>query len=163
MKNITRAQLAKIHILLKENGWTEHKEEIVWNVTNGRSKSTKDLTFSEATAVIRKLAEHNPTERLKSVIFSLAYQAGIIYGTSQVDKKINAAKLDLFLKSSGTVKKPLNEMSYPELVRTEKQFRAIKSSVKTTKLNREAEKVVLGLLDELDINTQQTTRKSKAK
>ncbi|TWI16304.1 hypothetical protein [Sphingobacterium siyangense] len=151
MKLVSKPQLAKIHILLKQNGWTEYKEDVVLGITKGRSKSTKDLTFEEAKGMIRTLSEHNPTERLKSLVFSLAYQAGVIYGATAVDKKINAAKLDMFLQKSGTVKKPLNSMAHFELLKTVNQFKSIVKSVCQSKSNREAEKVVFGLLDELGI------------
>lgn len=152
MKKINNAQLAKIHILLNQNGWMQHKKDIVESASNGRTTSSKDLTHGEATMLIQYLAEHNPTERLKSLIFSLAYQAEIIYGSTAEDKKINVAKLDMFLNKSGTVKKNLTDMSYSELLKTQKQFVAIVKSVSKSKSNKEAEKAVFGLLQELDID-----------
>lgn len=158
MNKINKAQLTKIHVLLGQNGWMKHKADIIESATNGRTSSSKELTFNEAKQVLRYLSEHNPSERLKSVIFSLAYRAEIIYGDSATDKKINAAKLNMFLLKSGTVKKELNKMDYSELLKTEKQFMAILRTMQKSKTNKEAEKVIVGLLDELGISTQSKER-----
>ena len=128
------------------------KKDIVESTSNGRTTSSKALSYAEATILIQYLAEHNPTERIKSLVFSLAYQSEIIYGSTIEDKKINVAKLDMILNKSGTIKKNLNEMNYSELLKTQKQFMAIVRSFLKSKANKEAEKAVFGLLHELDID-----------
>lgn len=151
MKMINRAQIAKIHILLAQNNSMDMKKEIIHAFTDGRTASTKELSYAEGRLLIQRLAEYDPKERLKSLIFSLAYQAGIIYGKTGEDKKINAAKLNLFLKERGTVKKELNKMDVAELHRVHTQFQAIVNATRSSKLNREAAGAVDSLLKELNL------------
>ena len=151
MQNATKPQIAKIHVLLSNLGITEQKIEIVYNLTNGRTQSTKDLTIDEARRLITSLAEYDPCERQKSLIFSLAYQAGIIYGSTTDDKKMNTAKLNMFLKERGAVKKELNAMNFSELVKTHRQFEAMVKNVKKTSDNKEAGKAVKNLLNEFNL------------
>ncbi len=148
MQKATQPQIAKLHVLLNNLGLIDQKAEIVYNLTDGRTQSSKDLSIDEARRLIINLAEYDPSERLKSLIFSLGYQAGILYGNSKDDKKINAAKLNMFLLDRGAVKKELNAMNYNELVKTHRQFEAI---VKNTDKSKAA-KQVKHMLDELNIN-----------
>lgn len=153
MKNITPPQLAKIHVLLSQLGLLDDKKEIIANFSKGRTESSKELSSEEARQLLISLTEYSPNERLKSLIFSLAYQSGIIYGSSQEDKKMNAAKLALFLKERGTVKKELNQMTYPELIKTHRQFEAIVKNTNKSKEKKHHDKAVNMLLDELNIIT----------
>lgn len=153
MKTISKPQITKIHVLLNQNGWIGDKAEIVTAITDGRTTSTRELTFEEAGQMIQYLSEHNPYERMKSLIFSLAYQAGIIYGTTNADKKMNAAKLDMFLQSRGSVKKKLNVMNIAELTKTHRQFQAIARASAKSRDNKEAANAVGKLLSELDMVT----------
>jgi hypothetical protein len=151
MQTATKPQIAKIHALLNNLGILEQKADIVYNLTDGRTESSKQLTVNEARRLITNLAEYDPNERLKSLIFSLAYQAGIIYGSSPDDKKMNAAKLNLFLKERGAVKLELNQMHYKELIKTHRQFEAIVKKTKQADEIKQADKAVKHLLFELDI------------
>lgn len=153
MKKITPPQLQKIHILLNSLGLIQEKKSIVSHFSDGRTESTKGLTYDEAFKLIRSLSEYDPKERLKSLVFSLAYQAGVIYGSTPDDKKINAAKLNLFIKQRGAVKKELNSMNYTELVKIHRQFEAIVKSVKNSKDKKQADKAVSSLLNELNLIT----------
>ena len=151
MQTATKPQISKIHVLLNNLGIIEQKAEIVYDLSKGRTDSTKGLTLDEARRLITSLSEYDPKERQKSLIFSLAYQAGIIYGSSPDDKKMNAAKLNLFLRERGAVKKELNSMNYNELTKTHRQFEAIvKSTVKSAD-NKQADMVVKHLLNEFNI------------
>ena len=152
MKKINPAQLQKLHVLLNRLGWMDEKKAIVCQISAGRTKSSRELYFDEARELIKQLSEYDPAERLKSLIFSLAYRSKILYGTTGVDKKINAAKLNLFLKERGSVKKELNAMDYPELIKTHKQFEAIVKNIAKSDDNKTAAKLVAGLLDELNFN-----------
>jgi hypothetical protein len=152
MNYANKAQITKLHVLLNQLGWIDEKKAIIQNITNGRTNSSRALYFSEATILIKGLAEYDPRERLKSLIFSLAYRSGIIYGATGEDKKMNAAKLNVFLQARGTVKKPLNDMSYPELIATHRQFEGIVKNVAQRSDNKAAQASVNHLLGELNIN-----------
>lgn len=153
MKQATKPQLAKIHYLLNKLGIMEEKQQIILNTTKGRTTSSRDLFFLEARSLIIELAEHDPSERIKSSIFSLAYQANILFGDSWEDKRINVAKLNIFIKEKGAVKKELNFMSYPELITTHRQFEAISKNVKANIMNKAAKKAVSNLLEEMHLTT----------
>ena len=153
MRNATQPQITKIHVLLTKLGLLDEKALIIYNLTEGRTESTKELSIEEARHLIMNLSEYDPSERLKSLIFSLGYQADILYGTSDADKKMNAAKLNLFLKERGAVKKELNAMTYQELVKIHRQFEAIVKNTRKSWERKHADKVVTNLLDELNINT----------
>lgn len=150
MQTATKPQISKLHVLLNNMGLLDQKADIVFNITDGRTISSKELTIDEARRLITNLTEYDPNERLKSLIFSLAYQAGIIYGSSPDDKKMNAAKLNLFLKERGAVKLELNQMHYTDLVKTHRQFEAIVKSVKKGNDSKEAAKAVKNLLNEFE-------------
>lgn len=150
MQKVTPNQIQKIHVLLNKLGLIEEKRNLVSQITDGRTQSTKELSCAEAAHFITILAQYDPTEKQRGLIFSLAYKAGIIYGDSQEDKKMNAAKLNLFLKERGAVKKALNEMTYSELVTTHRQFKAIAKGVKKAADNREAGAAVRQLLTEVE-------------
>jgi hypothetical protein len=153
MERITKPQIAKIHVLLSNLGITEQKAEIVYNLSNGRTESTKDLNIDEARRLIISLTGYDPNERQKGLIFSLAYQAGVIYGSTPEDKKMNVAKLNLFLRERGAVKKPLDQMIYKELVQTHRQFEAIVKCMKKSTDNKAANNAVIQLLNELNVQT----------
>lgn len=151
MKTITPPQLSKLHVLLNNNGMLSEKRDIIRKVSDGRTESSKELSYDEAKYLIGVLVEYDPKERQKSLIFSLAYRAGIIYGSTGEDKKINAAKLNLFLKERGAVKKELNTMDISELIKIHRQFEAIVKNNDKSKQNKEAKKVVSNMLDELGL------------
>lgn len=153
MKYANKQQIAKIHVLLNQLGIIDQKKDIVAGISDGRTDSTKELTMEEARLLIMNLSEYDPKERIKSLIFSLAYQAGIIYGSSADDKKMNAAKLNLFIRERGAVKKELKDMNYQELIKVHRQFEAIVRNSQKSTDKKGAEKAVRNLLEELNINT----------
>ncbi|MBD1385729.1 hypothetical protein IDJ75_10605 [Mucilaginibacter rigui] len=151
MQFATKQQITKIHVLLANTGFMDSKADIIYGLTDGRTESTKELTIDEARRLITSLANCDPKERQKRLVFSLAYQAGIIYGETSDDKKINAAKLNLFLKERGAIKKELNQMTLDELVKTHRQFEAIVRNNTKAGDKKAANKLVNNLLGELDI------------
>ncbi|MDB5029718.1 hypothetical protein [Mucilaginibacter sp.] len=153
MQTATKPQIAKIHVLLNNLDIADQKAEMVYNVSNGRTESSKELTIDEARILITFLAEYDPREKLKGLIFSLAYKAGIIYGDTPDDKKMNAAKLIQFIKERGSVKKNLNSMNYSELVKVHRQFEAILKSNQKSSDNKLADKAVKSLMNELNLQT----------
>lgn len=151
MTPATKPQIQKIHVLLNQLGLTDSKKEVVWQISKGRTESTKDLSIQEAKALIQGLSEFSPIERMKSLVFSLAYQTGIIYGDTAEDKRINVAKLNLFLRERGTVKKELNEMDYTELVKVHSQFQGILRNQQKSSDKKAASTAVKYLLNEINI------------
>lgn len=135
--------------MLNQLSLLEHKATIVSSITYGRTTSSKEMNIHEAKHLIEQLSSSDADCRMRRKIFSLAYEAGIIYGETLEDKKMNSIKLDNFLLERGTVKKKLNELSHDELIKTVNQFNQIIKHKEQTKAN----KVTASLLSELNIQS----------
>jgi len=147
MANATKQQLQKIHIMLTQLGLQDEKLNLVFSISKGRTASSKLLTIGEAQQLIKYLVDNDPGQKMRKKIFALAYDAGIIWGNSDADKKMNIYKLNQFLLSSGTVKKELNKMEQTDLVRTVSQFEKIIKN----QSNSTAKNATKNLLQELNI------------
>lgn len=156
MQPITPAQLQKLNIMLSQMKIQgEDKKALVWHNTNGRVESTKELYKDEARDLITELAKTNPLEiqrkTLIRAIWKVAFDAGVIYGNSYEDMKMNAAKINSFLLSKGTVKKELQKMNVDQLKQTHRQFEGILSNNKKNSDNKDAKAATHNLLKELNI------------
>ena len=149
MKHVTIPQIKKIHILLNNIGALEDKKEIIYAFTNGRTESTKDLSLNEARELIQQLAHNEPSEKHRKAIVYLAYKASIIYGSTKEDYQMNRAKLNMFLRERGTVKKDLEKMNLQELKQVHRQFEAIVRNNKKSQEHKEAKQATDTLLKEL--------------
>ncbi|MEJ7821972.1 MAG: hypothetical protein WKF85_06600 [Chitinophagaceae bacterium] len=147
MKKVTTQQLSKIHVLLSQLHLIDQKQHIISSFTNGRETSSKEMTLNEATQLIKHLAASDPCEKMRKKVFALAYNAGIIWGDTWEDKKMNAAKLNQFLLYRGAIKKELSRMNKNELVKVVTQFEYIIQHKGQT----EANKATKFLLKELSI------------
>ncbi len=151
---ITKKQLSKLHVVLAQSGMTECKKELVYQVSNRRTTSSKELTNNEVTNLIDYLEDIMGTDKLRRKVFSLAYEVGIIYGDTPDDKKMNAAKLNRFLLDRGTVKKELKSMNKVELTKVVGQFSSMLRNNKQSADKKEKASIDLQLdnmLHELNI------------
>ena len=136
-KNITPAQMKMIHALLSKNDLMEYKAELCHSFSEGRTSSSRELTLKEAKEFIQYMIDGDKCKTLIRRIHHLGYLSGIIYGNTPEDKAMNTAKLNLFVKQRGSVKKPLCQQNVKELKRTVKQFESIISKVeKKQKMNK---------------------------
>lgn len=150
MKPITPEQLRCLNTLISKQGIPkDEKEAMVFGFSGGRATSSKALFFSEAIEMIKHLKASDPNERMRKKVFALAREAGIIYGETSEDKKINIVVIDAFLLKNGTIKKKLNAMSKEELVKVVSQFQQIAKHTSESK----ASKATKGMLEELNIPT----------
>lgn len=124
-KTITPAQLKMIHTLLSKQGLSDMKSDLVFSFSDGRTQSSRELTLIEAKNFIQYLKDTDACSYIIKRIYHLGYLAGIIYGETAEDKAMNTAKLNMFCKERGAVKKPLHQQTVKELKRTVKQFEAI--------------------------------------
>lgn len=143
----TKPQIQKINILLRQLGQIEHKEGWAMQFSNERTTHISELSKLEAKNLIGFLVSNHPSEKNKEAIISLAYKAGILYGYSWEDKKMNMAKLDQFLLSRGAVKKRFAELNYNDLTKVHRQFEGIVSNQRKTAAN----KATTSVLKELGI------------
>lgn len=153
-QQITTAQLRKLNFLISKLNLQEQKAALINSVSNKRTQSSKELTLKEAIWLISKLDkkfnENKQTnEPMIRKIFAMAYDAEIIYGDSEEDKKMNTAKLNQFVKERGTVKKELKEMNSGELLKTINQFKQIVKH----KTESEAAKATKNLMQELNLES----------
>ncbi len=147
---ITKPQITKINVMLFKMGLMDSKAEFVYKASDGRVTSTKDLLMDEASDLIKHLSKYDPMERMRNKVFALAYEAGIIYGDTPADKKMNFHKLNKFLMERGSIKKEINTINKSELIKVINQFEQI------VKHNKESisNKSVKEMLSELNIQTQ---------
>ncbi len=122
---ITTGQLKKIHTLLNQAGLMKHKAELVYSYSGGRTTSSRELTSTEAKALIVRLDSNDERQKTIRCIWRLAFECGIVYGSDDLNMNINSGKLDAFCKTRGTVKKALSAQSLEELKRTHRQFESI--------------------------------------
>jgi hypothetical protein len=127
---ITTAQIKKIHVLLQQKGLMEEKKTILYSYSSHRTESTKELTCYEAKRLISFLMDETVEIQIKwkntyRAIYSLAWKMGIIYGNTDDDYQMNKAKLNMFCRQRGTIKKNLSDMNYEELNQTHRQFEAM--------------------------------------
>jgi len=136
IKPITKAQITKIHVLLNQKGLIAEKRTIIHSVSNGRTESSKELTSNEAVYLISFLSEDTDREKKITVfkaIYGIAWQMGIIYGDTDEDYQMNKAKLNVFCRERGTVKKNLSEQNLLEMRKTHRQFEAMFKKYKQKK------------------------------
>jgi|GEM_PF-1418352 len=145
MRPITIPQLSKIHVLLNQFGIIEDKAELVSQFTNGRETSTKKMTFDEAKNLLQHLSKFDPLDRMRRKVFALAYVAKIIYGDTREDKQMNVAKLNMFLREKGTVKKDIHKMKKDELIKIVNQFSQIVKHKDESKVLKETKNMLGGL------------------
>jgi len=128
-KPVSTAQIKKIHVLLNQKGLIGQKETMVNSVSEGRTQSTKELTFNEARELIIFLSEKGDESENRRKIFEavwgIAWKMGIIYGDTEEDYQMNRAKLNLFCRQRGSVKKNIPEMNLFELKKIHRQFEAM--------------------------------------
>ena len=142
IKPVTTAQIKKIHVLLNQKDLMDQKQVIVNAFSDGRTTSTKDLTCNEARQLIDKLQEHTPlsdaeaqeirekARNLFRAIYGIAWKMDIIYGETDDDYHMNVAKLNMFCRQRGTVKKNLSDMNMEEMKKTHRQFEAMYNKFK---------------------------------
>ena len=109
MKPITSPQLKKIHTLLNKTGLMNYKSELCFSFSHGRTQSSRELTVIEAKEFIEYLSQKDDSVRIIRAIWHLSYRMNIIYPGGYDEKEMNAAKLDLFCRSKGVVKKAIRE------------------------------------------------------
>lgn len=151
MNEATKPQIQKIQILLRQLGLMDEKETILLSFSNNSTTSTRELSFNQAKMLLAFLCDYDPKEKQIKAIRYLAFRCGIIYGDTVEDRKINVAKLNLFLKEKGTVKKELHYQTLEELSQTHKQLSAIEKSMKGAKEKKQVFNELEGMLKDLNI------------
>ena len=142
---ITSAQIKKIHTMFSLlEIEKESKKRMILSLTDKRTISVKNLTFEEAKYLISYLDKKSgefKTDLMRQCrkevasIYHISYLIGMCYGDTEDDKLMNIAKINMFCRERGTVKKNISEMNLTELKKTKRQFEAIldKNTTKAVK------------------------------
>lgn len=153
---ITAAQNRRLHQLLNETGLIEDKKDLVRSFTNGRAESSKELSVKEANRLILHLEgfhqTHDPADRMRKKIFAICHHLQWIYGSSEVDKKLNQVKIDAFIKRYGYLKKPLNAYTRLELPKLVSQLEIIEKKYEAAKINNAVDSLLKELNLSLEVN-----------
>jgi hypothetical protein len=124
---MTPADNKQLYALLNKTGLTADKANLVAGFTEGRSESTKDLTYFEARAMIRWLQvkaelHEDGSHKMRRKIISMAHEMHWhLSGTQKVDMK----RLNDWCKTYGYLAKELNKYSYKELPMLVSQFKIV--------------------------------------
>ena len=122
MSTRTNEQSIRLHTILGKLGIEkEEKEDLVYQITNGRFNSTKALTFLECDALIKGLQAKIPKEvldyartdksdKMRKKIFSICHE---IRWT--INGKVDTKKLNEYLLKYGYLHKPLKDYEDKEL------------------------------------------------
>lgn len=129
----TTAQLQRLHALLAKIGIDkETKQQMIYDLTGGRTSSAGDLMFMEAKELIDKLQKSQPgvthnnkpiskeaesNQKMRRAILSRCYT---LHWTN--NDGVDYDRLNNFLITHGAVKKKLNDLNHDELVKVVTQF-----------------------------------------
>lgn len=128
---VTTAQIRKIHTMLGKIGYdSKDKEDLIARLTSNRTTSTKELTRSEAKYLIDLLSGKNEQKDERAInilrsIYKMACDLGMCYGDTWEDRQMNIAKINMFCRDKGIVKKNITAQNLTELRKTQKQFFAM--------------------------------------
>lgn len=135
---------------MHSTGAMPYKTDIILEFTQGRTSSARELTESEAVSIVKYLEKFDPCDRMRKKIFAICHTIGWLYDQTDIDRKLNQAKIDAFIKRYGYLKKALNKYSRQELPKLVSQFEAIQKKVDKERANKAVDK----LLSEIGITTQ---------
>lgn len=102
----TPAQNERLHALIGQLRFDkEEKAELVKAFTNGRSTSSKDLTFAEADLLIKYLdnQQNGSIKKMRSKIINIAKDIGLVKGNELDWERLNKFLIDKF-------KQPLHQI-----------------------------------------------------
>lgn len=132
---ISNAQKQLIHRLIRQKGIEDEVyRKMVSDYSNGRTTSSKFLFKNEAQALISSLIGEDKKDNAQAMkyirrIYWLALQIGCInrdYESSDPDEiEMNKAKINIFLRKRGAIKKDVSKQNVDELKQTVQQLEKI--------------------------------------
>lgn len=135
-KPITAGQLKALHATLTKAGIEDDdRHDLIEQLTNGRTKSSKDLTSDEAYKLITTISgqqeKRKQDEIRKSLkaIYMLSMNISFLNkdypNDTDEDFQLNKAKINMFARSKSKAQKNVSAMSITELQDFKKQLEAI--------------------------------------
>lgn len=122
----TPQQTQAIHAVLWKKGLLKHKEELVLDASEGRTRSSRDLTKEEAKQLLTSLNDYtvdkaqDKTPMLKK-LFAMCHEMGwitkkmIIGEDGKMKEGKDYARVYSWVEAHGYLKKKLNRYTYNEL------------------------------------------------
>ena len=136
----TNPQKQQIHRLKRQQGWDEETyRNLIYQFSNGRTTSSKELTKKEATSLIRKFIGTDKVKKSEwmerkgviEAIYALSFEIPFLNqgyeSNTPEEKEMNKAKINRFVMTHGVVRIPIAKQTYEELKKTLKQFKKIAS------------------------------------
>ncbi len=115
----------KLMALLTKTGLQGRRHAIVWDYSNGRTESSKELTSPEIARIIRDLEngfkELDRSDIMRKKIISQAHEMGWELSGHKADM----ARINDWCQKFGFLHKPLNQYSYTELPALVSQFDSV--------------------------------------
>lgn len=131
MKTTTNVHRRLMTLLSRQGYDTEARHELVWQFTNMRTESTRDLTNTELWELCNWLEQRVPKEEQttnelllrekRAIVLSIATRVGI-HDTN------DWGKFNAFMLHRSILKKPLKDYKLKELNRLIQQFRRIEEN-----------------------------------
>ncbi|MGY6521992.1 MAG: hypothetical protein ACXIUD_09705 [Mongoliitalea sp.] len=120
---MTGQQIKYVRMLLGKAGLADQKEEIVLQVSEGRTKHLRDLTQEEAKILIGMLNSEDKAvkDRMVNKLISMAHEMG----WTKEPGKINMEQVNGWAIKYGPVKKKPDHMTIKELAATVTAFEKV--------------------------------------
>jgi len=120
----TKGQVACIRTMLAKLHLAADKEAIIAGASQQRTTSTRELSTTEATLLIRWLKSQDPeevsAEKMRKKIISQARGMGWV-----ANGKADMQRLDAWMMKSSYLHKKINQYRYPELPKLVTQFERV--------------------------------------
>lgn len=135
-KTISPQQMKALHATFHRIGMdADARHECISAFTDGRTQSSKELSFDEARRLLASLNEdqveiaRKEAKKLVKAIFGLSFQISFLNkgfaNDTQEEFEMNKAKLNMFARNKSASHKNVTEMYLSELKAFKKQLEAI--------------------------------------
>lgn len=135
-KPVSPQQLKALHASFHTMGYDDDdRHDFILRFTDRRTASTKELTFDEARLLLERLngdrqqAARKEAKVLCHSIYALSLQISFLNkdytSDTEEERQINFAKINLFCRTHTKFRKPVTQMTLPELKEVKKQLEAI--------------------------------------
>jgi hypothetical protein len=109
MGSITKEQIIAINTIISNRGLKEQKKQMILDASEGRTESSKCLTFDEASVLLQflngeKSREQESIDRMVKKLFAMAYDLRWISNKTEVTTNGLQSKKDYFVVYSWVLK-----------------------------------------------------------
>lgn len=125
--NISKQQIQIIQTLLNKQGLADQKEALVSSFTHERTTSLREMTSSEAFALIQHFKKDDPRTKMQRNIIAMAHEMK----WQKADGKADMDRINGWVANYGYLKNKhicLNQYSYSELPALVSQFKQVYKS-----------------------------------